>query len=169
MTKMVLRRIPLFVYYDLLFSILFLLLFRIKMISPYFSILFLFGILFTIAEISWRILIKYDFLSNLNWQFWSWFLLFGFLENCFVYVQYSQERFIYFWDAQNYWTLSIEFSQQYFQSFVNALRILYRSILYSDYNFFPTILLSLPLKFINHNYPTYAMLSLIHISEPTRP
>lgn len=151
------KKIPFFLVYDFIFTVLFLVFFRNQSMQVFFSVSFWVGVLITLGEISWRTLIKYKFLERTTYKFWGTFCLFWIIENLFVFTQYKKEKFIYFWDSQNYWTLSINFSDQYFTNFVHAVKILYHSVLYNDYNFVPTLLLSLPMKLFGHSYLTYAM------------
>lgn len=151
------RSLPFFIFYDTLFSLLFLMLYRYRDLYLFFAVCFWIGIVITLGEICLRTLSKYGFIKNLSYKFWLLFLTLSALENIFVFSQYKKENFIYFWDAQNYWTLSIKFSDQYFTHFVHAMKILYLSILNSDYNYLPSVLLSLPLKLFDHSYLVYAL------------
>lgn len=80
------------------------------------------------------------------------------LAEIFVISEIGRDRFIYFWDYANYWTLTITYSQYLFESPVHALKSIYTSINTQEYNHIAAALLSLPMKIMGNSFVVYTLL-----------
>ncbi len=88
-----------------------------------------------------------------------WILTISFIlaGNFFILFHLSKEHYIYFWDISGYWISGIEFAKVLFSSPLEALGKLYHSILESDYNLLPAVLLSTVVKVVSASHRVYTL------------
>lgn len=72
----------------------------------------------------------------------------------------AKEKFIYFWDYGSYWYKSLNYTKYLFSNSKDALKSLYVSINFIEYNDLACVLLSLTLKFLGNSYYAFVMINV---------
>lgn len=155
-----LKLLPLFCYYDFLFALFFLMTHKLYSFHLILSILFWLGLIVTLIEIAVKIIVKYQYSEGLTTKFGLIFVSLSVLDNLFVWIHYSRERYIYFWDSSMYWTSTINFTNMYMDNFNSAIKSVYFSINNDVYNLVPTVLLTVPMKIFGYTYTSYSLIIL---------
>ncbi|MET1249211.1 hypothetical protein ABWW58_10520 [Sporolactobacillus sp. STCC-11] len=153
----IMKKFPFFLYYDLLFCIIVLAVHKVALIQPFLSVLFLIGFLGTLLEIGIRVLKKYEYFKLMSLKSLITFAILAFSGNIYIYLFFTREKMIQFWDSSLYWSTSIIFTDSLFNNFNATAKMLYASILNDDYNMVPVIALSLPMKLFGFSYKIFAL------------
>ena len=77
-------------------------------------------------------------------------ILFLIMANLFTVYFVSNEHFLYYWDLSNYWAKLSYISDTFIKDPYGALRTIYYSVQYDDYNYLPAFLL-MPFSFLLGN------------------
>ena len=87
-----------------------------------------------------------------------------------ILVAYSlniREKYIYYWDHSTYWIKSLEAFEICNESLFSAIKRIFSSIYYDDYNLLQGMLMALPLKILGDQYLSYILVIYIQFLIPT--
>lgn len=91
---------------------------------------------------------------------WTWqliFILVFLLPGFLLMGLLSRERFVYSWDYANYWVKALHFSELFFQSPLESLRLVYSSINYDEYSYLPNLMLAPVNRLLGLGFPQYVL------------
>lgn len=101
-----------------------------------------------------------------KWFKWIFlgFACLGFLLCLYLILQ---NHFIYFWDYNGYWMASCNTMLSLFKDPSGTVRMVYQTILNSDYNYILPLLVAIPLRIFGYTFSRYVLLNFLLFLVPT--
>ncbi|UDN61182.1 hypothetical protein [Clostridioides sp. ES-W-0016-02] len=108
-----------------------------------------------------------EILKSLSKKEKNCILLLSIISIIFVYSEISRDKFIYYGDFSNFWSLALQQLDIFLKEPLLALKNSYINICYAEHNVFMPTMIAIPLKILGGSYMSYVLILEVIFIIPT--